>query len=37
MPGGTEEGYKNRLRIAELLADVGTENLSIANLYINKE
>jgi hypothetical protein len=32
-----EGGYKNLLRIAELLADVGTGYLPIADLHINKE
>jgi hypothetical protein len=32
-----EGGYKNLLRIAELLADVGIGYLSIADLHINKE
>jgi hypothetical protein len=32
-----EEGYKNLLRIAELLAVVGLGYLPTANLHINKE
>ena len=32
-----EGGYKNLLRIAELLADVGIEYLPIDDLHINKE
>jgi hypothetical protein len=32
-----EEGYKNLLRIAELLAVVGIACLPIANLNVNKE
>jgi hypothetical protein len=32
-----EGGYKNLLRIAELLADVGIGYLPIASLHIHKE